>query len=138
MNGQGLFGLWWTVAAPPAAAQAASGVDASSLVGTAQADMLVTAQGLSLYVFTPDTPSQIACTGICARFWPALRAAPGTSPLVGLLNINGLFGVTLRPDGGQQLTYDGAPLYTFIRDAQPGDMKGQGVLSTWWVAVVPS
>lgn len=137
MHGQGLFSSWWVVAAP-AATTAAAGVDASSLVATAPADVLVTAQGMALYVFAPDTADRIACVGACARFWPPLRAAAGTSPLAGLLQIEGDFGLTLRPDGGQQLTYDGAPLYTFIHDAQPGDMHGQGVLSIWWAVVVPS
>jgi predicted lipoprotein with Yx(FWY)xxD motif len=36
-------------------------------------------------------------------------------------------------------TYDGAPLYTFIKDKDSGDMYGQGVVASggyWWAVVV--
>jgi predicted lipoprotein with Yx(FWY)xxD motif len=55
--------------------------------------------------------------------------------------MKGTFGVTVRKDGKHQLTYDGAPLYTFIKDKKPGDMVGQGLDVAggyWWVVVVPS
>jgi hypothetical protein len=53
--------------------------------------------------------------------------------------IPGKFGTTMRKDGTRQLTYDGAPLYTFIKDKDSGDMYGQGVVAGggyWWAVVV--
>ena len=34
-----------------------------------------------------------------------------------------------------RLTYDGAPLYTFVKDKKPGDRTGQGAYGVWWVVV---
>jgi hypothetical protein len=39
-----------------------------------------------------------------------------------------------------QVTYKGAPLYTFTGDQQPGETKGQGIkdVGTWSVATTSS
>jgi Secreted repeat of unknown function len=34
--------------------------------------ILTSAQGLTLYSFTPDTVSKTVCTGSCAQIWPPL------------------------------------------------------------------
>jgi predicted lipoprotein with Yx(FWY)xxD motif len=50
--------------------------------------------------------------------------------------VPGTFGVTVRTDGSRQLTYDHAPLYTFLLDKKPGDTKGQGLFGfggSWWI-----
>jgi predicted lipoprotein with Yx(FWY)xxD motif len=57
-----------------------------------------------------------------------------------MLGIKGTFGTTRRTDGKHELTFDGAPLYTFLGDKKPGDMKGQGFFidgGYWWVVVAP-
>jgi predicted lipoprotein with Yx(FWY)xxD motif len=38
-----------------------------------------------------------------------------------------------RPDGSQQLTYKGMPLYTFAQDTAAGQANGQGIkdVGTW-------
>ena len=36
-----------------------------------------------------------------------------------------MLGIAARPDGTQQATYSGWPLYTFVQDAAPGDVTGQ-------------
>jgi predicted lipoprotein with Yx(FWY)xxD motif len=38
--------------------------------------------------------------------------------------VPGRFGTIYRPDGGQQVTYDGHPLYTYIGDQGPGQANG--------------
>jgi predicted lipoprotein with Yx(FWY)xxD motif len=53
--------------------------------------------------------------------------------------ITGRFGVAMRTGGAQQLTFDGAPLYTFVKDKKPGAMTGQGLDVAggyWWAVVV--
>ena len=45
----------------------------------------------------------------------------------------------MRTGGAQQLTFDGAPLYTFVKDKKPGDMTGQGLDVAggyWWAVAV--
>ena len=42
-------------------------------------------------------------------------------------------GVALRFDGTQQVTYNGWPLYYWVQDKVPGDVKGQYVNNTWFV-----
>ena len=40
-----------------------------------------------------------------------------------------------RPDGTEQVTYRGFPLYTFVKDQSPGQTNGQGIkdVGTWTV-----
>ncbi len=42
-------------------------------------------------------------------------------------------GTVKRPEGTEQVTYKGMPLYTFTQDAAEGDVKGQGIkdVGTW-------
>ena len=37
---------------------------------------------------------------------------------------------------GRQITYDKNPLYTFVRDTRPGEMRGEGVGRVWFVVKV--
>lgn len=131
------------LAAIPTLALAGSGIvpqaqAAPALVKTAAAQILVNAQGMTLYIFTPDKHNKSVCTGQCAHYWPPATVSKGTKVAAILPGVSGTFGVTMRADEKQQLTYDGAPLYTFIEDKKPGDMTGQGSQGgTWWVVVVP-
>jgi hypothetical protein len=38
-----------------------------------------------------------------------------------------LVGTSSRSDGASQVTYNGHPLYRFVKDQKPGDTTGQGV-----------
>ena len=51
-----------------------------------------------------------------------------------------LVGLTARPDGISQLTYNGHPLYTFVNDNKPGDTNGEGInaFGGSWFAVSPA
>jgi plastocyanin len=110
----------------------------SALVKLAPAHILVTANGMTLYVFAKDTKGKSACYKTCAIYWPPLLVAKGATPPATMTGIHGTFGVASRTDGTQQLTYDGALLYTFKLDKKPGDMNGQGSTASggyWWVVV---
>ena len=92
---------------------------------------LVDDKGMTLYMFTTDKPNTSNCYGKCAQFWPPLLtsgAAVGASGLDA-----SRLGTTTRTDGTTQVTYNGWPLYYFAKDKQPGDVKGQKVLGTWFV-----
>ncbi len=101
-------------------AAAATVRTAQAAVGGKMEAILVTATGQPLYYYKPDTAAKSLVTGGLARLWPPLTsaapAAPGVSGKLAVLN-----GVN-----GQQVTYNGHPLYTFIDD-HAGQVTGQGV-----------
>lgn len=126
------------LAVSPVLAKGHTAAPAAAPVKTRAAHILVTPKGMTLYVFAPDPKDKSTCYNTCAKFWPPRLVKSGTTPKAKLDGILGTFGVTARTDGTQQLTYDGAPLYTFAGDKKAGDMNGQGVVASggyWWVVV---
>jgi predicted lipoprotein with Yx(FWY)xxD motif len=116
-----------TAAPTTAAAQETNGATvavASSSLG----DILVDAEGRTLYAFTKDQGDQSACSGECATNWPALTgtATAGTGAQAGLLS------TSMQANGSSQVTYGGRPLYHFAGDTKPGDLNGQGVGNVWF------
>ena len=112
---------------PAGAAGAASTNRMSATVRTASASVagktetiLVTSRGLPLYIYRPDTATSSLVTGGLAQLWPPL-----TSPAVAGAGVTGKVAV-LKDVNGQQVTYNGHPLYTFADD-QAGQVTGQGV-----------
>jgi len=93
--------------------------------------VLKNAKGLTLYYFTPDTASTVACTGACATNWPPLLSTgdtPTSSPsLPGQLTV-------MNGTNGKQVVYNGHPLYTYAKDGDSGDAYGQGIGGKWFVA----
>jgi len=66
-----------TTSAPTTAPTPTPTTASSFTVQTTQATVigktitiLTSAQGLTLYCFTPDTASKTVCTGSCAQIWP--------------------------------------------------------------------
>jgi predicted lipoprotein with Yx(FWY)xxD motif len=111
-----------------------STVSVASVGGVA--NVLVDAAGKPLYSPDQEADGMIRCTGACTSFWMPLAPGAGTP------NANGLtFAVISRPDGSQQVTADGKPLYTFAEDSA-GQLKGNGFSDdfngqqfTWHVVV---
>ena len=117
-------------AATPSPSSAALIHSASMRVGDKTETVLKNAKGLTLYYFTPDTATKIACTGGCATNWPPLLASgtPTSSPaLPGKLTV-------LSGTNGDQVLYNGHPLYAYSKDGDAGDAYGQGVGGKWFVA----
>jgi len=92
---------------------------------------LVDDKGMTLYLFTKDTPNTTVCYDKCATAWPPLLTT-GT-PAAGAGVDASKFGTTKRTDGTTQVTYNGWPLYYFQKDKAPGDVTGQNVGSVWFV-----
>ena len=122
--------------ASPASGGASAGSSAlihtaSMKVGDKTQTVLKNAKGLTLYYFTPDTATAIACSGGCASTWPPLLAtsgSPTSSPaLPGRLTV-------LDGANGKQVLYNGHPLYSYSKDGDAGDAYGQGVGGKWFVA----
>jgi predicted lipoprotein with Yx(FWY)xxD motif len=96
--------------------------------------ILVDSQGNTLYLFQKDMGTQSECTGECANSWPPLLTSG--KPTAGSGADASLLGTTARSDGGDQVTYDGHPLYRFSGDQQPGDTNGEGLTAfgaSWFV-----
>lgn len=141
VNGQDVEGVWFVVDAngeligAPTEDEAASTDDeAASMTGIHVAETelgptLVDADGMTLYGFTPDSPTASTCTGGCAENWPPV---PGDAELSADLDAS-LFTTITRDDGSTQLVFGDWPLYAFVGDTQPGDVTGQGVNDVWFV-----
>ena len=115
--------------APPATTAAQQeGATTVAVASSQLGDILVDAEGRTLYAFTRDKGDQSACSGQCAANWPALTgtATAGTGVQASLLS------TALQANGDTQVTYGGRPLYYFAGDAKPGDTNGQGVGDVWF------
>jgi predicted lipoprotein with Yx(FWY)xxD motif len=103
--------------------------------------VLVNGQGLTLYMFVPDRQrGQSTCYHSCASGWPPLRLPTGvTVPIAGDQANPSLLGTATRKDGGQQVTYNGWPLYIWVGDTRPGQATGQGLnsLGGYWYVLSP-
>jgi predicted lipoprotein with Yx(FWY)xxD motif/cytochrome c5 len=86
---------------------------------------LVDGNGQSLYVLSSDSKDTSTCSGACAQAWPPL-AVTGT-PTAASGVAASLLGTIKRQDGTLQVTYNGLPLYTFVKDKASGDTNGEGV-----------
>jgi predicted lipoprotein with Yx(FWY)xxD motif len=116
----------------PAAVPAQSGATAVNLNSNSQfGSILVDGKGMTLYLFTKDTPNTSNCYDKCATAWPPLLTTG--SPTAGDGIDASKLGTTTRTDGTTQVTYNGWPLYYFAKDQQAGDTAGQGVGSVWYV-----
>jgi predicted lipoprotein with Yx(FWY)xxD motif len=113
---------------------AASGGETLSTATTSLGEVLVDANGMTVYLFMNDTAGTSTCVDQCADTWPAV-AVDGT-PTVGGGADDSKVATTDRADGTTQVTYNGHPLYTFSGDAAPGDTNGQGIGEVWF-AVTP-
>ncbi len=94
---------------------------------------LVASNGVTLYTYSADTSGVSNCTGTCAVNWPPYLVDPTLTLVGSAAVVSGNIGVLTRANGSVQLTYKGAPLYTYIKDTQAGDTNGQGVGGTWSV-----
>jgi predicted lipoprotein with Yx(FWY)xxD motif len=116
-------------AEPAASASGAALATAEGSLGT----MVVDANGLTLYAFTPDDAGVPTCVDACADAWPP--AFVDGEPTVEGVDAS-LVATVEHPAGGTQLVIDGHPLYTFAGDSAPGDVNGQGS-GDMWFAVAP-
>jgi len=98
---------------------------------TSLGSVLVSGAGRTLYEFTRDHANKSSCAAItgCSAVWPSLRARgrPTAGP--------GIKASLLSTTSGNQVTYDGHPLYTYSGDSGPGKTSYVGVRQfggTWY------
>jgi len=127
-KGEGLFGKWY-VATPDMASYAVR--IATAMVKGKAETILATPQGLTLYYFTPDSATKVACTGGCAKVWPPL-VSTGSGTSLGDASLPGTLKV-LTDANGAQVQYNGHLLYTYSKDSAPGQTTGEGLFGKWFV-----
>jgi predicted lipoprotein with Yx(FWY)xxD motif len=110
-----------------AAAEAMVNVATDATLGK----ILVGNNGMTLYIYTKDTPDKSNCTGQCLVAWPALltqgKAVLGTGVDAAMV------GKAQLADGTWIVTYNHWPLYYFAKDLKAGDVLGQKVGGVWFV-----
>lgn len=113
--------------APAAVGPTTLGVATSDL-----GEIVVDANGMSVYYFTKDTADSgvSACTDDCLVAWPPVLSATETPEVEG---VTGEVGTIETPEGELQMTINGMPIYYFNKDLAAGDVNGQGVGDVWYV-----
>ena len=106
----------------------AAGHGAPAIIADSSAgEILTNSDGMSLYVFDADGDMSSNCDGGCAASWPPHMAGDGAHEA-------GDFAPITRSDGSMQWAYKGRPLYTWVGDAEVGDVTGDGVGGNWHLA----
>lgn len=120
-----------TAADAPAEAAAPASSAAVTVGSSPEGDILVNADGLSIYGFTPDADGTPTCVEGCATAWPPVTVDSDTLP-EGL--DPAVFSVVAHPNGSNQLAAGSWPLYLFAGDAAPGEINGQGSGGNWFLS----
>lgn len=88
-------------------------------------NILVDAQGMTLYLYDKDTATKSNCNDGCATAWPP--ETPTANATYGAGIDASKFTTITRDDGTKQLAYNGHPLYHWVNDKAAGDATGQGI-----------
>jgi predicted lipoprotein with Yx(FWY)xxD motif len=91
--------------------------------------VLTDANGRTLYYRTSDTATTV-CSGSCATIWKPVTIIAGTPHIIG--SLPGKLSV-VKNVNGNQVTYNGHPLYIYTSDSAPGDTTGEKVGGVWFV-----
>jgi predicted lipoprotein with Yx(FWY)xxD motif len=135
-----------SAASPPATQSTAASTTAAATPGVAVASKhaklgTILAAGpkhLTVYMFEGDKGSTSACSGACAKVWPAVTTEG--KPTAAGAAVTADLGTTIRSDGTEQVTYKGHPLYFYDDDKDSGDAYGQGskAFGAGWYVLKPS
>jgi predicted lipoprotein with Yx(FWY)xxD motif len=140
LRGNGIGNIWWAMT--PSGLSATSyravlptyanpGPTTLTVVKTKYGPVVANDRGQVLYDYADDTPSTSACNAAwCLVDWPPLQDS-GTPTASAA--ITGAIAVIDGAGGTRQVTLGGHPLYTFGGDLHPGDTRGQGIGSDWYL-----
>lgn len=105
---------------PPAASTAAVRTETTPI-----GDVLADSAGHTMYLLTADKAGKPTCSAACQKIWPPVLLATVPSAPSG---VSARFGL-VATSGGEQLTVDGYPAYTFAGDSAAGQANGEGIKS---------
>jgi predicted lipoprotein with Yx(FWY)xxD motif len=127
-----------TAPATQTSGESMSGQVTVSAADSALGSILVDGRGMTLYLLTGDSADASICTDACATAWPPLAVSGSATAGTGVDAAK--LGTISRPDGISQVTYNGHPLYGFVKDKAAGDVNGQGIdkFGGIWYVVSPS
>jgi predicted lipoprotein with Yx(FWY)xxD motif len=99
--------------------------------------IVVDAQGRTLYALRPETTHHLLCkSSECLKFWPPLTVHSTATKLEAGPGVHGRLGILRRSNGVLQVTLGGLPLYHYSGDRVKGQANGQSIHSfggTWHV-----
>lgn len=110
---------------------------------TPSGDVLTTSSGRTLYVSDQEKNKVLCASGACQAIWNPLTVPSGDQPSAPA-KVASQLSTLKRPDGSQQVTLDGRPLYTFSFDHSAGDVNGDGQTDSFdgvdfsWHAATPT
>ena len=96
-------------------------VSVASVDGT---DVLADSEGRTLYRAAVEQKGKVLCVDACTSFWEPVVASPDDADSAAA-ELDADLGVVDRPEGDQQLTFNGLPLYTFAEE-DAGQLEGDG------------
>jgi predicted lipoprotein with Yx(FWY)xxD motif len=92
--------------------------------------VLISAQGRTLYSLSPETSRHVLCKSKeCLKNWPPLTIASGAVRLKDGAGVSGHLAMLKRANGIFQVTLRGAPLYRYSQDHAKGEANGEGIES---------
>ena len=140
LRGNGIGNLWWAMTPSGLSATsyravlptyADTGPTTLTVVKTKYGPVVANNRGQVLYDYADDTATTSACNAPwCLVDWPPLQVSgtPTAPP-----SISGPIAMIDGAGGTRQVTLGGHPLYTFAGDLHPGDTRGQGIGSDWYL-----
>jgi predicted lipoprotein with Yx(FWY)xxD motif len=97
-------------------------------------EVLANSSHMSLYGLSVESVHKLVCNGACLTYWPPLEVSSATKSVSLGPGVSGVVGFVARSATKKQVTFDGIPLYLFIKDTKPGQTFGEGVAAfggTW-------
>jgi predicted lipoprotein with Yx(FWY)xxD motif len=97
--------------------------------------VLTTSKGMILYYKRDDPAPNSNCTGQCAKDWPPLIAPDNMMTITSSMQLPKQL-TTHMTGNGNQVEYDGHPLYTYASDMNAGQFTGRGMDNVWYLVGV--
>jgi predicted lipoprotein with Yx(FWY)xxD motif len=85
--------------------------------------------GKTLYTASTEQGGKIKCVGSCTSIWSPELATPAAAKQAAS-QLGTSIGVVTRPDGKQQLTFKGMPLYSFTQEGTKA-LQGNGAVDSF-------
>jgi predicted lipoprotein with Yx(FWY)xxD motif len=94
------------------------------------AQIVVDAQGRTLYALSPETARHLLCKSrACLTVWRPLTVRSSETKLKAGSGVHGRLAILHRSKGVLQVTLGGLPLYRFAGDGAKGEANGQHIHS---------